>query len=248
MWGGNQFMPKNLPYMQFYVRDWLSDPQLALCSLCTRGFWLEALCAMHISDTPTLSGSPEQLSRILRCSVAEVQSAVSDLKVTGAATILERNGSISITSRRRLKQYELSRLRANAGALGGSKTAAKYQHDIQQTSVSVSDSDSQIPGNGDARGKGAEEPPGFARFWEAWPPNVTGKYERKVNRAGCLKRWVSLGLEEKTDQIVDAVQRCIKFHTGWARGFAPLPMTFLNQSQWETAPMPPSAGIFVEDN
>lgn len=35
------------PFLKFYTSDWRSDPRLKMCSLASRGLWLEMLCLMH---------------------------------------------------------------------------------------------------------------------------------------------------------------------------------------------------------
>lgn len=73
--------------------------------------------------------------------------------------------------------------------------------------------------------------PGFARFWQAWP-----RGERKVNRAGCLRKWHKLNLEPIADKIVNHVTR-MRTSNSWTKEngeFIPLPMTYLNQARWES--------------
>lgn len=36
-----------VPWMKFYPSDWRSDPILRLCSMASRGLWVEMLCIMH---------------------------------------------------------------------------------------------------------------------------------------------------------------------------------------------------------
>lgn len=72
----------------------------------------------------------------------------------------------------------------------------------------------------------ADSPPGFERFWLAWP-----KSPRKVAKAECVKRWRSRGLEAEADAIVAAVE-ALKGSRQWRDGFEPAPLTFLNQRRW----------------
>jgi hypothetical protein len=150
-----------------------------------------------------------------------------------------------------LAAYKIRAKKANDarwGKLAGVPVKAENATSIPQASHKESPKPAVLTKPTKPTAARTADPPGFVRFWDGWPPNVTGKYERKINRTGCLKRWISLELEAKADAIVDAVQRCKQYHTGWARGYAPLPMTFLNQSQWESAPKPPTEDYFVEDN
>lgn len=95
-----------LPAFQFYSGDWLKDPELAMCSPATRGIWIDALCAMHASATFALTGTAEQLARVCRCTVLELHSAVEDLKTTNTAFIRERDGKVTILSRRFEREHK----------------------------------------------------------------------------------------------------------------------------------------------
>lgn len=102
-----------LPYIQFFTGDWIKDPKLTMCSASTRGIWIDAICAMHESEQRgIIEGSPEQLARIFRASLSEVQSAVDELQVTGTANVIIRNGSITLINRRMKAAYD----RARSGA------------------------------------------------------------------------------------------------------------------------------------
>jgi hypothetical protein len=74
---------------------------------------------------------------------------------------------------------------------------------------------------------GADPPPGFARFWVAWPQSG-----RKAAKAECAKRWKARGLEPLAGLIVAHVE-AMKASTQWRSGFEPAPLTYLNQRRWE---------------
>src|SRR4051812_5461674 len=101
-------MPK-LPAFQFYTGDWLKDPDLSKCSPATRGVWIDALCAMHESDRcGSLSGTYEQLARVLRCAASDVQHATVELSATRTAVVShnERNGVVTLVNRRMQREYK----------------------------------------------------------------------------------------------------------------------------------------------
>lgn len=117
-------MPK-LPYMQFYVSDWTSDCQLAMCSLSTRGCWLELLCGMHSLDhCGVITGTAEQLARVCRCSVVEFVQAVDELRSYRIGEITERNGVYTVVNRRMRREHEASE---------GSKTRQKRFQEKRKT-------------------------------------------------------------------------------------------------------------------
>ena len=102
---------------------------------------------MYNSNTFTLSGTPEELARVLRCSVSEFTSALQDLSIHNAAVLDTRHNVVTLISRRlqRLhKSRESMRLRKQS-------QRERQKCHTQVTSASVSAS---IPvGIGD-RGKG----------------------------------------------------------------------------------------------
>ena len=99
-------MPK-LPYMPFYVSDWTSDPQLAMCSLSTRACWLELLCGMHtLGHTGVITGTADQLARVCRCSVAEFVQSANELRDYRVADISDRDGRYTIVNRRMRREHE----------------------------------------------------------------------------------------------------------------------------------------------
>jgi hypothetical protein len=94
-------MAKAPPSFQFYPGDWLRDPELSLCRPATRGVWIDLLCAIHQLDrSGELRGTTEQLARIARCRTEELADALTDLQTTGTADVRERNGIVTVTSRR----------------------------------------------------------------------------------------------------------------------------------------------------
>lgn len=72
-----------------------------MCQPATRGILFDALCAMHESGRSSLQGTPEQLSRVLRCSPPDLSLAIKDFQQTGAVDVRDNgHGLVTITSRR----------------------------------------------------------------------------------------------------------------------------------------------------
>lgn len=160
---------------------------------------------MHTSDTYTLEGSPEQLSRLLRCSVADVHTAVSDLSATGAADITERNGIFTLISRRRKREI-MQRL----------NTRERVRKHRSNSDVTLYDCDSECNssafGNGDARGKG-NLPPEFsedAEFMDLWRQFVASRVEMRkplTERAAkmSLVKLVEYGLDGAKNSLQNSI-------------------------------------------
>lgn len=98
-------MKRPQPYFPFYPGDWLKDPALSLCTPATRGVWIDLLSAMHEAGrVGSLSGTREQLARLARCVPADLAQALTDLQTTGAADVSERNGCVTVTNRRMVRE------------------------------------------------------------------------------------------------------------------------------------------------
>ena len=67
----------------------------------------------------------------------------------------------------------------------------------------------------------------FAEFWKLWPAT-----DRRTNKAKCLDKWKTLGLDEHASEIFPHVA-ALKLTQKWREGFEPAPLTYLNGRQWE---------------
>lgn len=69
------------PAFQFYVKDWLSDPQLQCVSASSRGIWIDALCFMwEAPERGKLTGTAEELAKLLRATNGDFTQFMEDLK------------------------------------------------------------------------------------------------------------------------------------------------------------------------
>lgn len=116
---------------------------------------------MYNSDTYTLSGSPDELSRVLRCSVAEFNIALGDLQHHNAAIVGVRNGVVTLVSRRLEREHK----KRKQGALRISKYREKRVCNAESASVSEYASASDSSGKGGLGERAVELPRGF-------PPTV----------------------------------------------------------------------------
>ncbi len=89
------------PAFQFYVRDWLSDPELQSASSSSRGIWVNALCFMwEARERGKIEGTVETLSRLLNCTEEEFNRFLSesdkfhfndlDKNINGHVTLINR--------------------------------------------------------------------------------------------------------------------------------------------------------------
>lgn len=78
-----------------------------MCSLSTRGFWHEIIGAMHeLGRSGQITGTALQLARVGRCTAAEAEDAIIELKETKAADVSERNGIFTLINRRMKREFD----------------------------------------------------------------------------------------------------------------------------------------------
>jgi len=100
-------MANKLPALQFYIGDWKKDAELSMCSISTRGFWIELLGAMHeLGRSGQITGTAQQLARVCRCTPAEASDAIRELTETRTANISERGGVFNIINRRMKREFK----------------------------------------------------------------------------------------------------------------------------------------------
>ncbi len=144
---------KKHPWIAFFVGDWKKDPAVSFCSPETRGVWFDFLCDMHeLQSGGVLTGDADQLCRSGRCSRAQLDRSLVELRSTRAAEVSERNGVYTVINRRMKAEADLSKTRAEAGSSGGSSTQAKKKQ--------ITDSDIE-----DEVKKSGEE---FGQVWQMW--------------------------------------------------------------------------------
>ncbi len=84
-----------------------------------------------------------------------------------------------------------------------------------------------------AAGCNGEAPPGFLRFWAAWPSHF-----RKAGRALCLEEWRARKLEERTDAVLAVLAMKIK-SPDWTKDrgqYIQAPVVWLRAGGYDTTP------------
>jgi hypothetical protein len=118
-------IPKNAgkaPSFQFYVDDWLSDPELRSCSIEARGFFIDLMCYMHKSvvyGELLINGripDDKQLIKLLRVNHKTYYKL---LKGLIAAGVLKQDGEGVLYNGRMMKDYALREKSKEDGKLGG---------------------------------------------------------------------------------------------------------------------------------
>lgn len=104
------------PAFQFYVRDWLSDPQLRLCCPSTKGIWMDLLCFMWESkNRGCLTGEKKMLAKMTGASEDEFDQFLSEAERYEFCDIcVTDNGIVTVGNRRMMREQktrEQARLR-----------------------------------------------------------------------------------------------------------------------------------------
>jgi len=99
-------MGKN-PAFQFYVKDWLSDPELQSTSSSTRGIWINALCFMwEARERGKIEGTTQSLSRILNCTEDEFGLFLKEVSFYNFSDLVTNtNGKVTLINRRMSREY-----------------------------------------------------------------------------------------------------------------------------------------------
>jgi len=94
------------PWMQWFVSDWLTDPQVSICEPATRGILMDWICNMQLLDrSGSITGKRDILARLGRCTIVQVDAALQDLNTTQAADVTFRNDVVTVTNRRMKREY-----------------------------------------------------------------------------------------------------------------------------------------------
>lgn len=107
-------MPKDHWWFKFEYLKWITDEQLGKCSLETQGFWIRCICMMRKSDSAKLTGTIEQLCRLLSVLPDEFLRCFSELSLTKTAGVTQTAKNFTLMSRKfqkELKLREQNRLR-----------------------------------------------------------------------------------------------------------------------------------------
>lgn len=126
------------PYIPIYIGDWKKDTSVSLCSLATRGAWIELIFSMHEKQVGSITATVNQFALLVRCSTEEMTAILRQLRETGTADITDNvDGSKTIACRRLKRKEAISKLRMVSGSKGGTKTVANRE----QTPVNDNDNE-----------------------------------------------------------------------------------------------------------
>ena len=208
------------PASQFYWSDWLGDVQLQSASDSTKGIWMNTLARMwYAPERGKLSGTREQLIRIIGCQECNFDLFLTEAKELGFCDISVTNNGVSQIYNRRMfresKEKENNRLRQQ-------RHREKKQGNAEITPPSSSSSSSST-----SKKKIYSEKQ-FKIFYEKYPIKKSKKAALKAWKKNkpdlniCLKAIEAQKAEKK--ELKDAGEFCPE----WKH-----PATWINKGCWD---------------
>lgn len=103
-----------LPWVKWFVADWITDHTVTMCGPSTRAIWFDWLCHMLRSDSYTVSGNPRQLAALARCTADEADAAAHELERCKTAEVHRHGDTITVISRRLRREVKTRESNAEA--------------------------------------------------------------------------------------------------------------------------------------
>lgn len=107
------------PYIQFYIGDYIKDTRILPLNI--RGAWVDLILFMWENEPKgELTGTIEDFSRMMNCSLEEANLVIQTLKQKKIFAWEDlQDGQTRIVSRKQKKMAEISKTRKKVGELGG---------------------------------------------------------------------------------------------------------------------------------
>lgn len=189
-----------------------------------------------------LPGEVDQIARLIRLrgSEREIMAVLTEFFQSSDAGWAHGRCDAEIARMRdkQAKARASAHVSASVRSTNAQRTLSERSTNVELPTPTPTPTPKKEPPN--PRKRGQDDPPGFARFWAAWPAST-----RKAARLQCRKRWERAGLEEMAGRIVEAVES-FKVSPDWTKDsgeFIPAPLLWLNQARWEAVEGMPEAPI-----
>jgi len=237
---------ERLPWMKFYLNDWLSDAALRTCSLAARGLWIDMLCLMQQTEP---RGYLQNGDKIITKSDLKVIENLHKTRLKHLLNELETHRVFSVDadgciySRRLVHDEYIRSVRKQAGSKGGLATAKEHDLPQQKSGVCYSP-EAEIDTEAEQKGIDSEDntyplppaseaPPSiveteaFKAWYEAYP--------RDIGRGKCWKHWYENRLEGIADKIMVGLKRW-KVSKEWHDRNPEYPLKWLRETMWKDHP------------
>jgi hypothetical protein len=96
------------PAFQFYVKDWLTDPQLKMASHSTKGIWIDLICFMWQSPIKgEVVGAENQITRMIGAINDDMDLFYKEAEELKFADVTKRNKKVTIRNRRMFREQKV---------------------------------------------------------------------------------------------------------------------------------------------
>lgn len=98
--------PGKAPAFQFYAKDWVSDEELRLASLSTRGIWIDILCYIFLSKKGgKMDINTHKIIKLTGATIEEAKTFIREAKdLDFCDTSVTHNGNLTIYNRRMVRE------------------------------------------------------------------------------------------------------------------------------------------------
>lgn len=241
---------ENIPSFQFYPNDWLSDVNLRMCSVASKGLWIDLICLMHRTKrVGYLVQKVDQKWINLDAKMIQKLTGIGHKKVSNLIQELIKNEVLRIDeeglmySKRIVKDEALRATRRVAGKKGGNPYLVNQnpnQNGKQKTTPSSSPSPSSSLKSKKKNTKkkvelNAQQQECFNQFWKIWP--------NKKSKGDAEKAWATIEPDSKLLAKILAKTKEGENSLEWladgnGKRWIPKPATWLNAKGWEDEYMP----------
>ncbi len=219
---------KKVPAFQFYIKDWLSDPQLKMASFSAKGMWIYLLCFMwECPERGKISGTKAQIMKVLGATEIELNQFLTEAKTLNFCDVTKCNDgcndNVTIINRRmhrEWKEKENTRLRVQKfrGSVDGNDNVTEMYSRARAADGDSSNINSSTFNDS------------FFAFWEAYP--------KKIGKKEAFRAWQKAVDKPDIDTILMAIRNQVN-SDAWRRNdgqYIPHPATWLNQGRWDDEP------------
>ena len=221
------------PALQFYVGDWMKDPDLRACSYAARGLWIDMLCLMYESSRRgylLVKDKPASLPHIARMSGGGTDEASPLLKELEDAGVFSRNADGAIYCRRMVRDAKRSETYRQNGSKGGNPALVG---DLDNQKSNPPDKPKVIPFVEDedavpSLSSGSKKREAFEVFFDEYPPDKrsTATLARVV--------WYRENLDDCADLVLKAL-RTAKSNPQFVTTYAPRSDKWLDGKPWRSS-------------
>lgn len=127
------------PAFQFYVRDWLSDPQLRMASHQTKGIWIDMICFMwEAPERGVITGKVNDICRMIGLKSTELDEFLVDAQRLDFASVRFCQDEVRIENRRMVRDS----IRNKNNAIYQARHRSKQESKTEVSTLSSSSSSS----------------------------------------------------------------------------------------------------------